>query len=146
HRGRAGGGRRGVAARRRAAHQATPGHHLPLPRRVVARPGRTARRRHRGGRPTRRQRRPEGPAGEGDPMNDNELLHRLHHRFTVDAAAAGLLDIAYRVIDSPLGPLLLAATEAGVVRVAFALEDHDAVLADLADRVSPRVLEAPARL
>ncbi|WP_277454386.1 methylated-DNA--[protein]-cysteine S-methyltransferase [Janibacter sp. DB-40] len=79
-------------------------------------------------------------------MNDNELLHRLHHRFTADAAAAGLLDIAYRVIDSPLGPLLLAATEAGVVRVAFALEDHNAVLADLADRVSPRVLEAPARL
>ncbi len=79
-------------------------------------------------------------------MNDNELLNRLHHRFTADAAAAGLLDIAYRVIDSPLGPLLLAATEAGVVRVAFALEDHDAVLADLADRVSPRVLEAPARL
>lgn len=79
-------------------------------------------------------------------MNDNELLNRLHHRFTADAAAAGLLDIAYRVIDSPLGRLLLAATEAGVVRVAFALEDHDAVLADLADRVSPRVLEAPARL
>lgn len=79
-------------------------------------------------------------------MNDNELLHRLHHRFTADAAAAGLLDVAYRVIDSPLGPLLVAATEAGVVRVAFALEDHDTVLADLAARVSPRVLEAPARL
>lgn len=79
-------------------------------------------------------------------MNDSELLNRLHDRFTADAAAAGLLDIAYRVIDSPLGRLLVAATQDGVVRVAFALEDHDAVLADLAARVSPRVLEAPARL
>lgn len=79
-------------------------------------------------------------------MNDHELLNRLHDRFMTDAAAAGLLDVAYRVIDSPLGPLLVAATEAGVVRVAFALEDHDTVLADLAARVSPRVLEAPARL
>ncbi|WEV77910.1 methylated-DNA--[protein]-cysteine S-methyltransferase [Janibacter cremeus] len=79
-------------------------------------------------------------------MNDRELLNRLHDRFTADAAAAGLLDVAYRVIDSPLGRLLVAATQDGVVRVAFALEDHDAVLADLAARVSPRVLEAPARL
>lgn len=58
----------------------------------------------------------------------------------------GLLDVAHRTVDSPLGPLLLAATPAGLVRVAFAREGHDAVLADLAARVSPRVLWAPARL
>jgi methylated-DNA-[protein]-cysteine S-methyltransferase len=79
-------------------------------------------------------------------MNDDELLDRLHERLTQDAAAADLLDVAYRVVDSPLGPLLVAATGAGVVRMAFAIEDHDAVLADLAARVSPRVLHAPARL
>ncbi|WP_338750385.1 methylated-DNA--[protein]-cysteine S-methyltransferase [Janibacter alittae] len=73
-------------------------------------------------------------------------LNDLHADLVERAVAADLLDVAYRVLDSPLGPLLVAATGAGVVRVAFALEDHDAVLADLADRVSPRVLRAPARL
>ena len=62
------------------------------------------------------------------------------------ADAAGLLDVAYSGVDSPVGRLLLAATPAGVVRVAFAREGDDAVLEDLAQRISPRVLEAPARL
>jgi methylated-DNA-[protein]-cysteine S-methyltransferase len=62
------------------------------------------------------------------------------------ADAAGLLDVAYAGVESPVGPLLLAATPAGVVRVAFAREGEDAVLEELARRISPRVLEAPARL
>jgi methylated-DNA-[protein]-cysteine S-methyltransferase len=57
-----------------------------------------------------------------------------------------VLDVAYRTIDSPVGPLLLAATPEGLVRVAFGCEDHDAVLARLADVVSPRILRAPGRL
>ena len=63
------------------------------------------------------------------------------------AAAAGMLDLAYATTDSPLGPLLLASTDQGLVRVAY-LEfvDRDAVLQSLADRVSPRMLEAPRRL
>ena len=55
-------------------------------------------------------------------------------------------DIAYRTVDSPFGPLLLAATGQGVVRIAFGREDHDAVLAVLAARVSPRMVQAPGRL
>nr|WP_018599024.1 methylated-DNA--[protein]-cysteine S-methyltransferase [Mycobacterium sp. 155] len=55
-------------------------------------------------------------------------------------------DIAYRIVDSPVGPLLLAVTHQGVVRVAFAREDHDAVLQVLADKISPRILHAPGRL
>ena len=62
------------------------------------------------------------------------------------ASDAGVLDVAYRTIDTPLGVLLLAATEQGLVRVAYACEDHDGVLELLASRVSPRVLYAPARL
>jgi methylated-DNA-[protein]-cysteine S-methyltransferase len=62
------------------------------------------------------------------------------------AERAGLLDVAYATADSPVGPLLLAATPAGVVRVSFAREGFDDVLASLARRISPRVLEAPARL
>jgi methylated-DNA-[protein]-cysteine S-methyltransferase len=64
----------------------------------------------------------------------------------VAADAAGLLDVAYAGVESPVGRLLLAATPAGVVRVAFAREGEGAVLEELAQRISPRVLEAPARL
>lgn len=79
-------------------------------------------------------------------MTDHELLDHLHRGLVDRAERAGVLDVAYREVDSPLGRLLLAATEVGVVRVAFAREDHDGVLADLAGRVSPRVLRAPRRL
>ncbi|MCW2751832.1 MAG: cysteine methyltransferase [Aeromicrobium sp.] len=73
-------------------------------------------------------------------------LRRLHDRLAVAAEAEGLLDIAYRTIDSPVGSLLLAATETGLVRVAYASEDHDRVLEDLSERISPRILKHPARL
>ncbi|MCV7065704.1 methylated-DNA--[protein]-cysteine S-methyltransferase [Mycolicibacterium farcinogenes] len=73
-------------------------------------------------------------------------LTELHARLTIAAQRDGLLDIAYRTVDSPVGPLLLAATDQGLVRVAYAREDHDAVLQQLADKVSPRILRAPARL
>lgn len=63
------------------------------------------------------------------------------------AEAAGLVDVAYTSVDSPLGPLVVAATPRGLVRVAYADNDPaDDVLEELAARVSPRVLEAPARL
>lgn len=75
-----------------------------------------------------------------------DQLMILHARLADSAEADGLLDIAYRTIDTPVGSLLLASTEAGLVRVAYATEDHDAVLHTLADRISPRILLAPARL
>lgn len=77
---------------------------------------------------------------------DTTVLARLRARLTANAEADGLLDIAYTVVDSPVGGLLLAATEKGLVRVAYAREDHDAVLEALAQKVSPRVLRAPQRL
>jgi methylated-DNA-[protein]-cysteine S-methyltransferase len=73
-------------------------------------------------------------------------LARLQAVLERRADAEDLLDVAYRDLDTPLGRLLLAATPAGLVRVAFPVEDADAVLASLAERVSPRVLRAPARL
>ena len=54
--------------------------------------------------------------------------------------------MAYRTIDTPVGSLLLAATELGLVRVAYANEGHDAVLQALADQISPRILYSTARL
>jgi methylated-DNA-[protein]-cysteine S-methyltransferase len=73
-------------------------------------------------------------------------LHALRDRLVTRASAAGLLDVAYRTIDTPVGRLLLAATTAGLVRVAYDREDLDTVLATLADKVSPRILNAPERL
>jgi methylated-DNA-[protein]-cysteine S-methyltransferase len=70
----------------------------------------------------------------------------LHTRLAAAADRDGLLDIAYRTVDSPVGLLLLAATERGLIRVAYASEDHGSVLQQLADKVSPRILAAPGRL
>jgi methylated-DNA-[protein]-cysteine S-methyltransferase len=78
--------------------------------------------------------------------DDTEHLGALHTRLAAAATSDGVLDVAYRGFDSPIGPLLLAATERGLVRVALAVEDPDTVLRALADRISPRVLYAPARL
>ncbi|HEY9389721.1 MAG TPA: methylated-DNA--[protein]-cysteine S-methyltransferase [Mycobacteriales bacterium] len=80
------------------------------------------------------------------PRVDEQANRRLHVRLETAAQDTGLLDVAYRTIDSPVGVLLLAATDQGLVRVAYDRENHDAVLQHLADRVSPRVLRAPARL
>ncbi|HET6731986.1 methylated-DNA--[protein]-cysteine S-methyltransferase [Mycobacterium sp.] len=77
---------------------------------------------------------------------DTATLDRLHQRLERNADADGLLDIAYRTIDTPVGTLLLATTAVGLIRVAYDIEGHDAVLATLADTVSPRILRAPARL
>jgi methylated-DNA-[protein]-cysteine S-methyltransferase len=77
---------------------------------------------------------------------DTPTLERLHQRLVEAAAADGSLDVAYRTFDSPLGLLLLAATEQGLVRLAYEREDHDQVLQMLAALVSPRILRATGRL
>ncbi|MGH2712888.1 MAG: methylated-DNA--[protein]-cysteine S-methyltransferase, partial [Thermoleophilaceae bacterium] len=78
------------------------------------------------------------------PDSASPELDRL---FAERAAAEELLDVAYATVDSPLGPLVVAATPRGLVRVAYTGSQSDAhVLEELARKVSPRVLEAPARL
>ncbi|RDH13348.1 methylated-DNA--[protein]-cysteine S-methyltransferase [Tsukamurella pulmonis] len=77
---------------------------------------------------------------------DGDALARLRAGLATRAAAQDLLDVAFTTVDSPVGPLLLAATERGLLRVAYAREDHDAVLEALAHKVSPRILRAPQRL
>ncbi|HEV7719844.1 MAG TPA: methylated-DNA--[protein]-cysteine S-methyltransferase [Iamia sp.] len=73
-------------------------------------------------------------------------LARLTDRLATQATDADLLDVAHRTIDSPYGPLLAAATPAGLVRLAFALEDHGVVLDRLAAQISPRVLASSRSL
>jgi len=86
-----------------------------------------------------------GAAGDGN-SDDAAAVGRLRNRLADQAAADGLLDVAYRTTDSPIGPLLLAATPAGLVRVAFERENHDAVLQELASAISPRILRSSQRV
>jgi methylated-DNA-[protein]-cysteine S-methyltransferase len=71
---------------------------------------------------------------------------------TDGAAAAGLLDVAYARIDSPVGRLLLAGTPVGLARLAYVdgddprIRTEEEILEQLAARLSPRMLEAPTRL
>lgn len=93
------------------------------------------------------------PRPDHDPVRsalaapiDPELMTHLHRRLERAAASADLLDVAYTTIDTPVGSLLLAATPEGLVRVAYASEDHDRVLETLGQRLSSRILRAPGRL
>ena len=76
----------------------------------------------------------------------DQAMQRLRAALATRAQDQNLLDIAYRTVDTPVGQLLIAATPLGLIRVAYARQDHDAVLTGLAERVSPRVLFAPAQL
>ena len=71
-----------------------------------------------------------------------EALRALTER----ASKESLLDVAYTQVDSPLGPLTVAATDRGLVRLAYPERPLDDVLTRLAEEISPRVLEAPERL
>jgi methylated-DNA-[protein]-cysteine S-methyltransferase len=73
-------------------------------------------------------------------------MRKTLQRLTERAAEEGLLDVAYANVESPFGELLVAATPQGLVRVGLPNQDADELLEDLAARVSPRVLEAPASL
>ena len=72
-----------------------------------------------------------------------EAAARAAEAATARARRAGLVDVGYTTLDSPVGRLLVAGTKAGLVRVAFAEESIDDVLEELAGMVSPRVVEAP---
>ena len=77
---------------------------------------------------------------------DDAALDGLRARLAEQAEADDLLDVAYRTMDSPVGPLLLAATAAGLVRVAFECENHDDVLVELSTAISPRILRSSRRV
>jgi methylated-DNA-[protein]-cysteine S-methyltransferase len=65
----------------------------------------------------------------------------LDTRFRAAAAAEGLLDAAYELVDSPLGRLLVAASGRGLCRISYE-PDVEA----LAAAIGPRVLRVPSEL
>lgn len=60
------------------------------------------------------------------------------------AEQAGAVDVSWGEIDTPVGHLVLAASSVGVVTISY--EPAEIVLPRLAERVSPRVLQADRRL
>ena len=73
-------------------------------------------------------------------------LVELHRRLEIAAENNSALDLSYTVVDSPVGPLLLAATSTGLVRVAYEREGFDEVLDTLAAKLGPRILRSESRL
>ena len=69
----------------------------------------------------------------------------LTARVAARAEREGLLDVAYAAVDSPLGPLTVVSTPVGLVTLSYRPPD-DELLGELATKLSPRLLEAPARL
>jgi methylated-DNA-[protein]-cysteine S-methyltransferase len=78
------------------------------------------------------------------PTFDPAVAAEAAARFAAGAPA----DVMYAVLDSPLGALVAATTERGLACLSY--EDHhggvDSVLDSLAARLSPRMVEAPARM
>ncbi len=72
----------------------------------------------------------------------------LAARTAARAADEGIAEIAYARVDSPVGQLVVVATRRGLARIAYELENGglDAILDDVALRLSPAIVEAPARL
>lgn len=83
---------------------------------------------------------------EPTSANEEHILTSLKSRLGMEAQIRGLVDVSYRTLDTPVGELLLAATPAGLVRVAFAVENFDLVLSDIALELGPRIVEHAAPL
>lgn len=67
-------------------------------------------------------------------------------RLATQASNEGLLDVAYATVDSPIGEVVVAGTDRGLLRLALPGESLDDVLTRLARDVSPRILAYPQRL
>lgn len=78
-------------------------------------------------------------SADPDPA-ELSTVERLLQQLLDSAESGELTDATYRIIDSPLGPLLIAGTDRGLIRLAFGVQDHDRVLEDLSAAVGPRIL------
>ncbi|HEX2767431.1 MAG TPA: methylated-DNA--[protein]-cysteine S-methyltransferase [Candidatus Limnocylindria bacterium] len=87
------------------------------------------------------ERRLAGEAPAAGPLD----LDRFRQAFVRRADEAGLVDVAYGQLESPLGTLTAFVTPAGLVRLSYPGEPIERQLEELASRVSPRILAAPER-
>ena len=77
---------------------------------------------------------------------DSAVLAALGQKLAAQAHEQALVDVAYRIVDSPLGSLLLASTQNGLARVAFESEDHDRILELLSEKLGSRITRNAKRL
>lgn len=73
-----------------------------------------------------------------------EASRRAAGEMEARARRSGLVDVGYASVDSPVGPLLVAVTRQGLVRLEYSDDSLDHMLEELADRLSPRLLRSPA--
>jgi methylated-DNA-[protein]-cysteine S-methyltransferase len=66
----------------------------------------------------------------------------LDRRFRDTAAELGLIDVGFDVVDSPIGDLLVAASDHGLAAISFDSDPEDQ-LERLARIAGPRVLRSP---
>ncbi|MDQ3670816.1 MAG: methylated-DNA--[protein]-cysteine S-methyltransferase [Actinomycetota bacterium] len=66
----------------------------------------------------------------------------LDQRFREAAVSMGLLDMGFDVVDSPVGPLFVAASERGLAAISFDPEPEEQ-LERIARIAGPRVLRSP---
>lgn len=66
----------------------------------------------------------------------------LDRRFRDAAVDAGLLDVAYDIVDTPIGHLFVAATDRGLCRISYDPET-ERVVEGLARTLGTRVLRSP---
>jgi methylated-DNA-[protein]-cysteine S-methyltransferase len=78
-------------------------------------------------------------SAEPSPAAVEDAVARLVRR------AEGDVDLAYETVDTPVGPILVAVSRRGLVRVSYQTEDQDLVLEELAGRLSPRILRSTGR-
>jgi methylated-DNA-[protein]-cysteine S-methyltransferase len=62
------------------------------------------------------------------------------------AVREGLADAVYTHLNTPIGTLLIVQGDAGVVRVGFPEEAEDALLAQVAGRLGPRIVASDREL
>lgn len=74
--------------------------------------------------------------------DEESTIERLLAQLLATAKNQNLTDTTYRILDSPVGKLLVAGTEVGIVRVAFSCQDHDQALEELSDQIGPRILRS----
>jgi methylated-DNA-[protein]-cysteine S-methyltransferase len=71
------------------------------------------------------------------------VCDHLDTRFREAAAAAGLIDAAFDLADTPIGTLLVATTDRGLCQISF---DPDRGLEELSEAAGRRVLRVPRRI
>lgn len=81
-----------------------------------------------------------------DKRSADDASAELARRFSEEAALAGEAEVAFAGVDTPMGRTLVASTSKGVVSVGLPNREVDEFVASLSELISPRIVEAPARL